>query len=380
MWSRTQNYPLDNNDDQISIINRFFDFINNTRRLNNRIIEQNDNLIEMSYDIVVAFIYASRNNNSNTNTTSSRSSNNVTSTTTNINTPTRNNTSRRRSRNTRGVSSRYTSMRNDWRNANRNNLRNLWQRNVRPRNNTNNNNIPRNPIQSPLPNIIPMFGPLSFQPSSNNNTLEQLFQQSLQPVPIRPSTEHIERATEERIFSQIAEPINDTCPITRNRFNDNDTVLQILECRHCFNPSSLRRWFETSVRCPICRYDIREYNPLNVVHNPYRNNENDIENPANQTQDTEIQTEDTQDDDDNVTEDTTSSQDIARELVMNELDNINNDPQITEEQRNIANIISQSMNNPTNNEELIQTETSIDSNGNVSLTYQFGLNLPQSPP
>ena len=403
MWSRTQNYPLDNNDDQISIINRFFDFINNTRRLNNRIIEQNDSLAEMGYEIVVAFIYASRNNNSNTNTTSrpnnnvtsSRPNNNVTSTTTNINTPTRNNTSRRRSRNrvvsssTRGVSSRYTNMRNDWRNANRNNLRNLWQRNVRPRNNTNNNNnnVSRYPIQSPLPNIIPMFGPLSFQPT-NNTALEQLFQQSLQSVPIRPSTEQIERATEERIFNQIVQPINDTCPITRNRFNDDDTVLQILECRHCFNPTSLRRWFETSVRCPICRYDIREYNPLNVIHNPYRNNENDIENPITEIQDTQTQdtqtqdtqTEDTQDEDDNVTEDTTSSQDIARELVMNELDNINNNPQITEEQRNLANIISQSMNNPTNNEELIQTETSIDSNGNLNLTYQFGLNLPQPPP
>ena len=403
MWSRTQNYPLDNNDDQISIINRFFDFINNTRRLNNRIIEQNDSLAQMGYEIVVAFIYASRNNNSNTNTTSrpnnnvtsSRSNNNVTSTTPNTNTSTRNNTSRRRPRSTRGVSSRYTNMRNDWRNVNRNNIRNLWQRNVRPRNNnintntnttTTTNNVSRNPVQSPLTNIIPMFGPLSFQPT-NNNALEQLFQQALQPVAITPTTEQIERATEERIFNQITQPINDTCPITRNRFNSNDTVLQILECRHCFNPISLRRWFETSVRCPICRYDIREYNPLNVVHNPYRNNENDIENPITETQDTQTQdtqtqdtqTEDTQDDD-NVTEDTTSSQDIARELVMNELDNINNNPQITEEQRNLANIISQSMNNPTNNEELIQTETSIDSNGNLNLTYQFGLNLPRPPP
>jgi len=383
MWSRTQNYPLDNNDHQISIINRFFDFINNTRRVNNRIIEQNDNLTEMGYELIVAFIHSSRTNNSNT------YNNNATSTPSNVNIPSRNNSSRRRVR-----SSRYTSMRNDWRNTNRNNNRNLWQRNVRPRNvnvnnnvnnnnNNNNNNVSRNPIQTPLTNIIPMFGPLSFQPTTNNNTLEQLFQQSLQSVPIRPSADHIERATEERIFNQIRQPINDTCPITRNRFNDNDTVLQILECRHCFNPSSLRRWFETSVRCPICRYDIREYNPLNVVHNPYRNNndnDNDIENPLTQTQDNEINTEDTQDEEDNVTEDTTSSQDIARELVINELDNINNNPQITEEQRNLANIISQSMSNSSNNEELIQTETSIDSNGNLNLTYQFGLNLPQTPP
>ena len=403
MWSRTQNYPLDNNDDQISIINRFFDFMNNTRRLNNRIIEQNDNLAEMGYELTVAFIYSSRNNNLNTNSTrnsntTSTSNNNSmptrsnTNTTTNTSSSTRNNNTRRRSRTNRSISSRYTTMRSDWRNLQRNNARNLWQRNVRPRNinnsNINTNNVSRNPIQSPLSNIIPMFGPLSFQPT-NNNALEQLFQQSLQSVSIRPTTEQIERATEERIFNQIVQPINDTCPITRNRFNDNDTVLQILECRHCFNPSSLRRWFETSVRCPICRYDIREYNPLNVVHNPYRNNENDIENPITQRQDTEIQTESVQDEDDNVTEatqdtqdtqDTTSSQDMARELVMNELDNINNDPQITEEQRNLANIISQSMNNPTTNEELIQTETSIDSNGNLNLTYQFGLNLPPSPP
>ena len=67
MWSRTQNYPLDNNDDQLSIINRFFDFMNNTRRLNNRIIEQHDNLAEMGYEMVLAFIYSSRNSNTNIN-------------------------------------------------------------------------------------------------------------------------------------------------------------------------------------------------------------------------------------------------------------------------------------------------------------------------
>ena len=387
MWSRTQNYPLDNNDDQISIINRFFDFINNTRRLNNRIIEQNDNLAEMGYELIVAFIYSSRNNNLNTYST--RNSNttstfNNTPTTSNTNTSTRNNTSRRRHRSTRGMSSRYTNMRNDWRNVNRNNNRNLWQRNVRPRNNNSNinntNNISRSHIQSPLSNIMPMFGPLSFNTSNNGINLDQLFQQALQPVSIRPTVEQIERATEERIFNQITQPINDTCPITRNHFNDDDTVLQILECRHCFNPGSLRRWFETSVRCPICRYDIREYNPLNVVNNPYRNNENDTENPVTQSQDTEIQTEDTQDDDDNATEDTTSSQDIARELVMNELNIINNDPSITDQQRNIANLISQSITTPNTTEELIQAESSIDANGNLNLTYQFGVNLPNLPP
>ena len=258
--------------------------------------------------------------------------------------------------------------RNDWRNINRRNQQ-IFDRNVRPRN-INNNNIPlRNNLQSPLSNVIPMFGPITFGSNFNTNplpnTLENIFQQALQPVTIRPTPEQITRACEERIFNQISEPMNDRCPITRNRFNENDTVIQILECRHCFDPQSLRTWFETSVRCPICRYDIREYNPLNVINNPYN------QNTENSNDEQEEQP------DDNSTNDTTSSQDMARELVMNELNNINNDPNISDQQRNIANIISQSMSLPSvNNEELIQTESTIDSNGNLNLTYQFGINLP----
>ena len=396
MWSRTQNYPLNSNDDdQLSIINRYFDFMNNIRRLNTRIIEQNDNLAEMGYEMVIAYIYSSRSTNINSNNNSNTNSN------TNSSRPTNN--SRRRSRNNRtnsgsrnNIANRYTNLRNDWRNINRNN-RDAFTRNVRPRN-FNTNNVNRNNLQSPLTHMIPMFGPLTFQPPSNNNNLEQLFQQALQPVPIRPTNEQIERATEERRFDEILQPINDTCPITRNRFNNSDNVLQILECRHCFTPNSLRTWFESSVRCPICRYDIREYNPMNVVNNPYRNvntnnndNNNDDDNDNNDDDDNhndnndddndinnDIQSPDTQEDDDNDTVDTTNSQDLARELVMNELNNINNNPLITEQQRNLANIISQSITAPTTNEELIQTETSIDSNGNLNLTYQFGVNLPPS--
>ena len=413
MWSRTQNYPLDNNDDQLSIINRFFDFMNNTRRLNNRIIEQNDNLAEMGYEMVIAFIYSSRNSNTNRNTnrnTSGQSEVNNTNSASNSggtsnNTRPTNSRTRVRSRNNRStissrynLNNRYTNLRNDWRNINRNTNtntnRNLWQRNVRP----------RNINQSPLSNIIPMFGSLPLQPVNNTN-LEQLFQQALQPVLIRPTPEQIDRATEERTFDQINQPINDTCPITRNRFNNSDTVLQILECRHNFTPTSLRTWFETSVRCPICRYDIREYNPMNVVNNPYRNNDNnnddnnndDIENNnddiENNNDDIENNNDDIENNNDNgnsnddqsvdtqdeATVDTASSQDIARELVMNELNNINNDPSISDEQRNIANLISQTMTVPNVTEELIQTESSIDSNGNLNLTYQFGI-IPNLPP
>ncbi len=381
MWSRTQNYP-NHDDNHISIINRFFDFISNTRSINNRILDQNDNLAEMSYEMILAYLYSSRYSNSNT-------SNNNSYNTSNTNTNTNTSNTSRRSRSNRRTNSRsavrsnirnslYQS-RNDWRNINRRNHTSNT-RNVRPRNINNNNVISRqNNLQSPISNIIPMFGSIGFGPSGPSgpsvaynslpNTLEHIFHQALQPVTIRPTPQQISRATEERIFDQISEPMNDRCPITRNRFNNNDTVLQILECRHCFHPQSLRTWFETSVRCPICRYDIREYNPLNVINNPYNNSSN--------TQNTDETTEPEQPEESR--EDTTNSQDIARELVMNELNNINNDPNISDQQRNIANIISQSMSIPsTNNEELVQTESSIDSNGNLNLTYQFGINLPSN--
>jgi len=35
----------------------------------------------------------------------------------------------------------------------------------------------------------------------------------------------------------------------------------IRHCRHIFNTNSLISWFNTNCKCPVCRYDIRNYNP-----------------------------------------------------------------------------------------------------------------------
>ena len=32
------------------------------------------------------------------------------------------------------------------------------------------------------------------------------------------------------------------------------------------------RWFRTSVHCPVCRADIRDYDPLNTIRNPHNDN------------------------------------------------------------------------------------------------------------
>ena len=402
MSSGNQNNPLQNNsDNDISIINRFFDFIDSTRRVNNRIISQNNDLVDMGFDITRIFLENSRNSNTNpVNQPRPVSNNNSTRSGRSGRTRTSADLRTRLRTNLRNNSRRMAQRAN---NRNRNSIstntrttpiiqreHDLFTRNVRSRN-INNQNIFNRTNVNPLNNIIPMFGSIDLQSNTTNPVtfgLEQWIQ-SLQPVTIIPTPEQIQRATIIRPFQDIINPPNDTCPITRNGFNNSDQVLQIIECRHCFTPDSINRWFQTSVRCPICRYDIREYNPLNVINNPYRNNVNsstqeesqtqeednqeenqEEENQEEETQEEENQEEETQEEE---TQQTTNTQAFARELVMNQLNNINNN-NLSPEQRSIVDILNQTVSS-TNNNNILHTESSIDSNGNLNLVYQFGLDF-----
>ena len=62
-------------------------------------------------------------------------------------------------------------------------------------------------------------------------------------------------------------------------FNEGDTVSRIKHCGHTFTPSSINSWFNTHVKCPICRYDIRESSP--AADEPINNTSNseNIDNP-----------------------------------------------------------------------------------------------------
>ena len=86
-----------------------------------------------------------------------------------------------------------------------------------------------------------------------------LFQNFLNPIVIHPTQAHIEAATRNIVFSDIINPINTSCPITLERFNNDDNVLIIRHCGHIFNNISLTSWFASNCRCPVCRYDIRDY-------------------------------------------------------------------------------------------------------------------------
>lgn len=80
-------------------------------------------------------------------------------------------------------------------------------------------------------------------------------------VPVYPTRNQINNGTRRVLYSNIENPLNSSCPITLENFDDADNVTQILGCGHIFNHESLNSWFRNHVRCPVCRYDIRNYVP-----------------------------------------------------------------------------------------------------------------------
>jgi len=76
-----------------------------------------------------------------------------------------------------------------------------------------------------------------------------------------PTNEQINQATLNTVFSHIVSPVNATCPISRDEFNDESEITMIRGCNHIFNRSSLREWFVRHSTCPLCRGDIRNYRP-----------------------------------------------------------------------------------------------------------------------
>ena len=172
---------------------------------------------------------------------------------TNTNTP-RNTTSNRREYNT---TTQHASL-------NTNNVRRIHNSTT-----TNSNslmNLLNNGIFSNSPYMADNIEYIQSQPSSRsgtiiNSNINELLQSFLQPIEVFPTQSQIEIATRIVIFADILNPLNNSCPISMDRFNDSDSVSVIRECRHIFSTQELQQWFRSNCRCPVCRYDIRNYNP-----------------------------------------------------------------------------------------------------------------------
>ena len=58
-----------------------------------------------------------------------------------------------------------------------------------------------------------------------------------------------------------------------DEFNDTDMVTVIRHCGHIFHTENIMNWFSSHCNCPVCRYDIRDYN--SNITNQFFNNSQD---------------------------------------------------------------------------------------------------------
>lgn len=116
-------------------------------------------------------------------------------------------------------------------------------------------------LQIPTPPIFPstddwesitriyLYPPTERTPISAQNRYSQYF-----------TTGIIENATRTFFYSTSGETITDTrCPISLDDFRDGDELCQIMGCNHVFKRAPLMNWFSRNNRCPVCRYNLFDY-------------------------------------------------------------------------------------------------------------------------
>ncbi|MDC1321205.1 replication termination factor 2 family protein [Flavobacteriaceae bacterium] len=132
------------------------------------------------------------------------------------------------------------------------------------------NNLFNNINRNRQPSTMPLFTSTLF----NNMNLD-----NLTPVIVRPTRQQIENATEIINFTQELE--GTICPITQAPFEENSEITRIIYCGHCFVDTALNNWFNRSVLCPVCRYDIR--NHIRPISTTPRTNTNRNTTPRTNT-------------------------------------------------------------------------------------------------
>jgi hypothetical protein len=145
------------------------------------------------------------------------------------------------------------------------------------------------------------FNRREYQSTRHSNTLntppfnlfENLFNNNVpytfNDVVIRPTSTQIENACELFEYTSSIPLINNRCPITLTDFYEGEQIRRIHHCGHTFSADAIINWFRENVVCPICRYDIRDYesnnneNTTNNDENTTNNDENTTNNDENTT-------------------------------------------------------------------------------------------------
>jgi hypothetical protein len=105
--------------------------------------------------------------------------------------------------------------------------------------------------------------------SNNRNDREftnliQRLVRNFDNISIIPTIEQINNAVIHTTYGEIENPVNTECPISLQPFFAEQQVGKIRHCGHIFDNENLNLWFQRNVHCPMCRYDIREFNTSNI--------------------------------------------------------------------------------------------------------------------
>lgn len=84
----------------------------------------------------------------------------------------------------------------------------------------------------------------------------RLFSNFADNVAVVPTSQQIQVAT--RVYNAPTGE-TDLCAICQDGYENGQAIRQIVHCNHKFHTNCLDPWFRQNVRCPVCRYDIREY-------------------------------------------------------------------------------------------------------------------------
>ncbi len=92
--------------------------------------------------------------------------------------------------------------------------------------------------------------------ATGTRTPAQLWTAFRQPVVVRPSSDTIQRATS--VVAGTLVPAGTNCAICQEAIAQTDTARKINHCDHYYHQICIDQWFQRSVFCPTCRFDIRE--------------------------------------------------------------------------------------------------------------------------
>jgi hypothetical protein len=79
----------------------------------------------------------------------------------------------------------------------------------------------------------------------------------MDPVVVRPTQEQIDIATTLR-QAHTEDELN-SCAICQDAYTEGQAIRRITHCRHSFHRLCIDEWFAHNVKCPTCRFDIREH-------------------------------------------------------------------------------------------------------------------------